>query len=179
MSDKKFILPSETLQVDKIQLIPLIETDFEELYSVASDPLIWEQHPTSDRYKKDVFQLYFEGAIKSESAFKIYDAEKNTIMGSTRYYEFDSENSTVSIGFTFMSRDYWGGEINFKIKKLLIDYAFKTVDSVLFHIGENNIRSQKSILKIGAKRIEDKEIELYGKKVLSFQYEIKKSDWES
>jgi len=32
----------------------------------------------------------------------------------------------------------------------MIAYAFQFVDTILFYIGENNIRSQKAILKIGA-----------------------------
>ena len=45
------------LHNDTIMLVPLKETDFEELYSVASDPLIWEQHPNKLRYQRDVFQI--------------------------------------------------------------------------------------------------------------------------
>jgi N-acetyltransferase len=34
---------------DIIELRPLREEDFAQLYAVASDPLIWEQHPDPDR----------------------------------------------------------------------------------------------------------------------------------
>ena len=37
------------LQNDLIKLEPLEAGDFERLYAVAADPLIWEQHPSSDR----------------------------------------------------------------------------------------------------------------------------------
>lgn len=37
------------LENDKAILYPLQEEDFEALYAVASDPLIWEQHPNKDR----------------------------------------------------------------------------------------------------------------------------------
>ncbi|MDI9356050.1 MAG: N-acetyltransferase, partial [Chitinophagaceae bacterium] len=59
------------LQNDKQILYPLIEKDFDELYEIASDPKIWEQHPNKDRWKKEVFKIFFEGAIKSKGAFKI------------------------------------------------------------------------------------------------------------
>ncbi|MDX1957735.1 MAG: GNAT family N-acetyltransferase [Leptospiraceae bacterium] len=169
------------LQIDSISLVPITENDFEKLYSVASDPLIWEQHPNYDRYKREVFQLYFDGAIASKSAFLIYEINDNQkkVIGSTRYYDYNSEASSVCIGYTFLAKEYWGGIYNRNIKKVLIDYAFQKVDRILFHIGEKNIRSQKSILKIGATRIEDVYIDSYGKKVLSFQYQIKKSDWEN
>jgi hypothetical protein len=44
-----------------ISVVPLKESDFENLYAVAADPLIWEQHPNPDRYKKQVFEVFFQG----------------------------------------------------------------------------------------------------------------------
>ena len=35
------------LENENVKLLPLQEDDFEVLYQVASDPLIWEQHPLS------------------------------------------------------------------------------------------------------------------------------------
>jgi N-acetyltransferase len=40
-----------------LELRPLRPEDFTELYPVASDPLIWEQHANKDRYKEEVFSL--------------------------------------------------------------------------------------------------------------------------
>ena len=48
-----------TLENENVKLVPLQETDFERLYDVASDPLIWEQHPNKDRYKREIFQTFF------------------------------------------------------------------------------------------------------------------------
>ena len=47
------------LENENVQLVPLQENDFEALYEVASDPLIWEQHPSKDRYKIEVFTTFF------------------------------------------------------------------------------------------------------------------------
>ncbi|MBC7861832.1 MAG: N-acetyltransferase, partial [Bacteroidia bacterium] len=58
-----------TLQTELIKIQPLSVEDFEKLYKVASDPLIWEQHPNKDRYKRDVFETFFKGAIESKGAF--------------------------------------------------------------------------------------------------------------
>ena len=35
----------------------------------------------------------------------------------------------------------------------MLDYAFQFVDQVIFHVGVNNLRSQKSMIKIGARLI--------------------------
>src|SRR4029077_16908153 len=43
-----------TLTGKLVQLRPLRPQDFDALFSSASDPKIWEQHPDSDRYQREV-----------------------------------------------------------------------------------------------------------------------------
>jgi RimJ/RimL family protein N-acetyltransferase len=40
------------------------------------------------------------------------------------------------------------------MKRLLLNHAFKFVESVVFFIGEDNVRSQKAIEKVGAIKVE-------------------------
>ncbi|MFY7965909.1 MAG: GNAT family N-acetyltransferase [Chitinophagaceae bacterium] len=134
----------------EILLQPLELNNFDDLYMAASDPLIWEQHPDKLRYQKNVFQKYFDSAIKSKGAFLIVNKLTNEIIGSSRFYEFDATKSEITIGYTFIARKYWGTNCNQSIKKLMLEYAFNYVETVLFTIGINNIRSQKAIKKIGA-----------------------------
>lgn len=169
----------ENLEDNIIKLVPLNASDFDALFEVASDPLIWEQHPSRDRYKKEVFQLYFDGAISGKTAFLIIEKSTDKIIGSTRYYDFKPENSSIAIGYTFLAREYWGGQFNRSSKKLLLDHAFQFVDKVYFHIGATNIRSQMAIKKIGATKNAEVDFDYYGKKLLHFEYVIKKEDWKS
>lgn len=173
MKTSNFNLQPEILEDQTVQLIPLHENHFEELYKVASDPLIWELHPIKDRYKKEVFESFFEGAINSKSAFLILDKETNEIIGSTRFYDYNSEKSSIAIGFTFMGRKFWGGSYNKATKKLLIDYAFEYVNSILFHVGAENVRSQKAVLKLGAVKINEISFPQNGG-IPHFEYELKK-----
>jgi RimJ/RimL family protein N-acetyltransferase len=152
-----------------ITLQPLTSNNFEALYAIAADPLIWEQHPDHLRYQKDVFQKYFDSAIESKGAFFIIDTATKDIIGSSRYYELDETNKQIAIGYTFIARKYWGTNYNHQLKKLMIEYAFQFLDIVLFYIGENNIRSQKAIQKIGAS--------YFGKQDKSLIYIINKQDW--
>lgn len=165
-----------TLEDALIRLVPLQESDFDNLFQVASDPLIWEQHPTKDRYKREVFQLFFDGALASKAAFLIIDKATNTLVGSTRYYDYKPENLSIAIGYTFLAKKYWGGKYNHACKKLLLDYAFQFVENVYFHIGATNVRSQQAILNIGAKKIGEVDFDYYGKPVLHFEYVIKKPE---
>jgi len=179
MTNSVFNLQPVILENDLIKIMPLTKNDFEKLYQVASDPLIWEQHPEKDRYKREVFQSFFNGAVNSESSFLIFEKRTNKLIGSTRYYDHDPLKSKIAIGFTFLARKYWGGQYNRAMKCLLLDYAFQNIESVRFHIGATNIRSQKAILKIGARKISEMYLDLNGIKLLHFEYEIKKQDWKN
>lgn len=165
------------LQDSIVKLAPLQENDFDDLFKVASDPHIWEQHPSSDRYKPEVFKLFFDGAIKSQSAFKIIDSSTNEIIGSTRFYDFKPNEKSIAIGYTFLAKDFWGGKYNKATKKILMDYAFQFVDSIYFHIGWKNIRSQKAIANIGATKVREVDIDYYGRKLLHFEYVVTKQEW--
>lgn len=171
-----FILQPENLQNESVKLVPLQENDFEALYQVASDPLIWEQHPNKLRYQRDVFQNYFDGAIQSQGAFFIREATTNEPIGSTRFYDYNENENSVLIGYTFIGRKFWGKEYNKALKKLMLDYAFQFVDKVYFHIGAQNIRSQKAIEKNGAIKVDEFEVTYYGEdSKLNFIYVINKN----
>ena len=136
------------LKGELIELRPLTSEDWDDLFSVASDPLIWEQHPESDRHKEDVFKVFFREALESRGAFVIID-KSGRIIGSTRFYGYDPEKSEIEIGWTFLARKYWGGRYNRELKQLMLDHAFKFVENVIFYVGENNIRSQRATEKVG------------------------------
>ena len=139
-----------TLKGELIELRPLGPQDFDALFSAASDPKIWEQHPENDRYQREVFQRFFDGALESRGAFAIIERKSGRIIGSSRYCNLDLTTREVEIGWTFLEREFWGGTYNRELKQLMLDHAFRFVDRVVFVVGENNIRSQKALAKIGA-----------------------------
>ncbi len=167
-----------TLANELVRLSPLQEKDFEELYAVASDPLVWEQHPNKNRYRREVFAVYFEGAIASEAAFKITEAKTGETIGCSRFYDYDAAAGSVVIGYTFFARSHWGNGYNPAAKALMMAYAFTFANTVIFHIGSNNIRSQKAIVKIGAIKTGEAEVAYYGEdNNLNFIYKVQKKDW--
>ena len=170
-----FDIQPKHLQNELIKLVPLHENDFEELYEVASDPLVWEQHPNTLRYQKAVFQNFFQGAIESKGAFFVRDAKTHEPIGSSRFYDYNENDASVLIGYTFIGRKYWGKDYNKALKKLMMEYAFQYADTIYFHIGANNIRSQKAIEKIGAIKIDENEVIYYGEESkLNYIYRINK-----
>jgi N-acetyltransferase len=164
------------LKGELIELRPLTPEDWDDLFDVASDPLVWEQHPESDRYKEDVFKVFFREAMESGGAFVVIDKKSQEIIGSTRFYGYDAEKSEIEIGWTFLARKYWGGRHNWEIKRLMLAHAFKFVENVIFFVGEKNFRSQKAMEKIGATR-EGLVTRKYGNHppALNVKYVIKKS----
>jgi RimJ/RimL family protein N-acetyltransferase len=169
-----------TLETNTIKLLPLQPADFAELYAVAADPKIWEQHPNKDRWQQAVFATFFEGAIQSGGAFKIVDKATGATLGSTRLYDYDPQDNSILIGYTFYGTQYWGKGINQAVKALLLDYLFQFVDTVRFHIGAGNVRSQIAIQRLGATKVAEQEVTYYGEQPkLNFVYELPKPTWAS
>lgn len=140
------------LKDELIEIRPLAVSDFEALYAVASDPLIWEQHQNKDRYLRDKFTLFFNESIASKGAVVILDARSNTVIGSSRFKCIDAHEGVVEIGWSFLSRDYWGGDYNRGFKRLMVNYALQYRAVVVFYVNNLNYRSQRAMEKLGAKR---------------------------
>lgn len=138
-----------TLQGELLELRPLVPADFDALFAVASDPLIWEQHPNHDRYLRPVFEVFFREAMDSRGALLALDRRDGRVIGSSRFANLDETKSEVEIGWTFLARSYWGGVYNGEMKKLMLNHAFQFVKNVAFVIGPNNFRSQRAVQKIG------------------------------
>ena len=138
-----------TLTGDRVIIRPIAASDWDDMFAAASDPQIWKQHPATDRYRESVFRNYFDEALETGSAFTFTDRASGTIIGSSRYYGLDADKSEIEIGWTFLSRDYWGGSYNLEIKQLMLDHAFQFVDTVVFWVGEDNMRSRRAMEKIG------------------------------
>ncbi|HJP60115.1 MAG TPA: GNAT family N-acetyltransferase [Gemmatimonadaceae bacterium] len=142
-----------TLRGDLVELRPLRDEDFDAVYAVASDPLIWEQHPERERYREDVFRRFFHEAMESGGAFLILDRASGKPVGSTRYFGYDPQQSEIEIGWTFLARSHWGGRFNGEMKRLMLEHAFRFVKHVVFLVGPQNLRSRKAVERIGGVEI--------------------------
>jgi RimJ/RimL family protein N-acetyltransferase len=150
MSDPAILQP--TLEGQRIIVRPIRAEDFAELYSLACDPSVWEQHPAQNRHLEPEFRAFFDGALHSGSGFSFVDKATGLLMGSSRYGNFNPDRREIEIGWTFLGKDYWGKQFNAESKTLMIDHAFTFVDTVLFWVDENNKRSQRALDKFGARR---------------------------
>lgn len=169
-----------SLKNDWVKLIPLTQDHFNPLYTVASDPLIWEQHPNKNRYQLPVFQNFFEGALASNGAFLIIDARSTEVIGSSRFYNFNKALNAIEIGYTFYARKCWGLPFNQSTKDLMINYAFTLAEQINFFVGAENFRSQKAMEKLGAIKVDELLMPYYGEPDRhNFQYQISRAEWDN
>ena len=141
-----------TLQSERLLLRPLRPGDWDALYAIASDPLIWEIHPAHDRWQEPVFRAFFEDALAQAGALAVIDKGSGGIIGSSRFQNHDPRNGgSVEIGWTFLARSHWGGGYNAEMKRAMLVHALATVERVSFRVGETNGRSRRAMEKIGGR----------------------------
>jgi RimJ/RimL family protein N-acetyltransferase len=138
------------LKSDLLELRPMSAGDFDALFAVASDPLIWEQHPEPDRHQVERFRIFFKEGLESGGALIAIDARDGRVIGASRFHGYDPVRSEIEIGWSFLARSYWGGRYNGEMKRLMLEHAFRFVEHVVFLVGAENRRSQRALEKIGA-----------------------------
>ncbi len=158
-----------------IELRPLHTADFERLYAVAADPLIWEQHPDKGRCQLEGFTRFFREALDSGGALLALRAGTDEAIGSSRFFGYSAAEREVEIGWTFLARSCWGGRYNRELKRLMVEHAFRFVDRVVFLIAPENHRSQSAVLKIGAVRAGSRRD---GAGAESWAFQLTPDDWE-
>ena len=141
-----------TLRGSLLELRPLRGGDFDALYGVAADPLMWALHPARDRYQEPVFRVFFDDGLASGGALLATDRKTGQVIGTSRFDGYDEARSEIEIGWTFLARAHWGGTYNGEMKQLMLTHAFRYVRRVVFKVGQGNVRSQRALEKIGAVR---------------------------
>ena len=161
-----------------VSLRPLQRSDYESLYAVAADPLIWEQHPEPDRWQRPVFDRLFERLLDSGGALLVEDLHSGDVIGSSSYYAWNPEANDIVVGYTFLARRVWGGRYNAELKRLMLEHAFRDVERVWFHVGPANRRSQSAMTKIGAQLSHEAVRESGGVTTAFLHYVIDRDSWQ-
>lgn len=163
-----------TLEGERLRLRPLVEADRDALYAVASDPLVWEQHPIHDRWQRPVFDAFFDEALASGGALAAIDRETGAIVGSSRFVPQPGLAGTpIEIGWTFLARALWGTGANPEMKRLMLAHELASVERVVFRIGADNRRSRIACERIGGVLTDEVEHgEYHGKPVIHVVYQI-------
>jgi RimJ/RimL family protein N-acetyltransferase len=168
-----------TLVGTSLSLRPLLPGDLEGLFAVASDPLVWEQHPEPERCQRPVFEKFFAKALESGGALAAVLNATGRVVGSSRYYDLAPDGRSVVVGYTFLTRELWGGAANREMKDLMLRWAFRWVDVVWFHVAASNLRSRKAVEKLGALLDHEEEKTMGGRPVVHAIYRLEAARWPS
>jgi len=166
-----------TLVGEHLTLRPLRPDDLEALWNAARDPLIWEQHPDQTRCHRAGFEQFFAGLLEHPGSLAVVDNASGGIIGVTRYYEWEQQQREVAIGYTFLTRAFWGGTANREMKRLLIEHAAPHVDAIWFHVGKHNLRSRRAMEKLGAVAAFEGQRPQHGEMVDFIYYRIEPARW--
>lgn len=164
-----------TLTGANITLRPLVTKDFEELLAVASDPLVWAQHPDPSRGTREGFRQFFDGAVASKSCLVALETARQSLIGCSRYSKY-VPGERISIGYTFLARSHWGGAANSEMKRLMLRHAFTDVQEVRFEVAERNVRSRRAVEKLGAKLVGPEDSPRWGQ--IHLIYRLTPEMWE-
>jgi RimJ/RimL family protein N-acetyltransferase len=146
------------LEDERLLLRPLCADDWDALFAVASDPLVWEQHPAHDRWQESVFRTFFADALANRGALIAIDKATGAVIGSSRFQGLDEAGGgSVEIGWTFLARSHWGGRFNPAMKRLMLAHALASVAECRFLVGETNTRSRRALETIGARLTDRRE----------------------
>jgi RimJ/RimL family protein N-acetyltransferase len=170
------------LEGEHIRLRPLQAEDWDALFPVASDPLIWEQHPAHDRWQEPVFRAFFEDALANKGALVVIDRATGAVIGSSRFQGLEeADGGSVEIGWTFLARSHWGGRTNHEMKRLMLAHALASVAECRFLVGETNIRSRRALERIGARLTTRTEVRVMagGAVIPHLTYVITRDDFAS
>lgn len=168
------------LDGERLLLRPLRSDDFETIFAIARDPLVWAMHPQHDRWQEEVFRAFFASALAGGGAIAVIDKATDEVIGSSRWERFDrSRGGSVEIGWTFLARSHWGGVINRELKRMMLLHAFEWVERAIFRVSQDNLRSRRAMEKIGARLTENATVEATASGMVRHViYEITRKEFE-
>lgn len=156
MEPAQFFKQEMILENDHSRLEPLEEMHYEQLLPIAMQTEIWEFTSVSVQTESD-FRSYFDEALAERRnqagyAFAVFDKNKKTYAGCTRYGNISFQHKRLEIGWTWYSPSLQRTGINKATKFLLLEFAFATLgmNRVELKTSLTNIKSQGAMLKIGA-----------------------------
>ena len=170
-----------TLEGERLLLRPLRADDWDALFAVASDPLVWELHPANDRWQEPVFREFFANAMAGGGALVAIDKASGEIVGSSRFQGYDpADGGSVEIGWSFLARRLWGKGYNAEMKRLMLAHALQYVEVAQFRVGAGNVVSRGAMKNIGGRLTDRTEVTvLAGEPVLHVIYEIDRAGFAS
>jgi len=144
------------LENNLVKLTSLSKEDYVNLIDFAkNEPELWS-HSLIEASSPEKLKIYIDKALKAREnknsyTFVIFNKLKNKYVGSTRYYDIQLKNASLSIGYTWYGKEFQGTGINQNCKYLLLEFAFEILkmERVEFRADTKNERSINAMKNIG------------------------------
>ena len=146
-----------SLQTSKVLLRPLGENDFDTFLELAQDEDAWKYFTLNladrDHLRKWMDQAYTDRAANTRRPFTIIEKSSGKIAGSMSMGNISMHDLRLEIGWSWLSKNFRGTDINRHAKYSMINYAFEELnfERVEFKTDVLNERARKGLQKIGAK----------------------------
>ncbi|MCO7626458.1 GNAT family N-acetyltransferase [Pseudomonas fluorescens] len=175
-----------TLQGPRILLRPLQYSDADALLRAAADGELWNltvtvvpSASTIDSYLKKALDGRDAGTVMP---FVIVLKDSGEVIGSTRFWKIDPLNRKLEIGSSWIAARWQKSFVNTEAKYLMLRHAFEVLDCVRvqFTTDENNQKSRKAILRLGAQQegiVRHERIMPDGRKRNSVRFSIIDDEW--
>lgn len=160
--------------------------DIKEILEVAKDERIWT-YMSDYLMTEEAVEAYVKKAIAERELglsfkFVIIDQQTGKIVGSTSFINIVEPHKRLEIGATWLCPAVWHTAINTNCKYLLFKYCFEELrlNRVEIKTGHENLRSQKAIERIGARKegvLRNHMVQRNGAIRHTVMYSITEEDW--
>ena len=146
-----------TLVGRHVTLRPLVAEDKDALVAVAATDDLWDVFYASVSQLKDADRWFAATFAQVEQGralvFAVCDPA-GAVVGTTRYMRMNEGHRRLEVGGTFYATRVQRTGVNTEAKRLLLTHAFDAmgVQCVQIRTDALNIRSQRAIERLGAKR---------------------------
>ena len=185
--NSKILKSKIQLENERVLLLPFEHHRNQELKEIIFDDGIWKFMGMDIQTERD-FENYIADTIKDKTngicyPFLIVDKQNNRVAGSTRYGYLNTASQKCEIGWTWYGTDFQGTGVNRACKFELLKFGFENIGfrRIQFSADQENLRSQKAIEKLGAKKegvFRNNYIAQNGESRNDVYYSIIKEEWE-
>ncbi len=142
-----------------VRLVPLERALVPALARAGASPEIWRYFRWGDLGTPERMATHVDWWLAAEGrgeALQFATLEKPELVpiGGTGYLDIRREDRGVEVGNTWLAPSRWRSPVNSETKLLLLHHAFEVegCERVQLKTDERNLRSQRAIERIGARR---------------------------
>lgn len=145
-----------TLDGKRVRLEPMMAEHLDGLIKAGAFEELWKwtrtYAHTPESMKEYVDEALSEAAKGAALPFVTIDKESGTVIGSTRFANFDAANRHVEIGWTWITPAFQRTYVNSEAKFLMLRHAFEAWKCARVELKTDvlNMKSRNAMLRMGA-----------------------------